>query len=113
MRKLGLDGLAYRVTTMEPLFYDFFHHRNIPNIPEQTIHLHNIVQSKPNQCQSSFHVIKRTMNLLFNGAANVANAVTEETEIACFDYSGMCPGFVNIISFDHVVILLLLCTVLL
>ena len=44
------------------------------------------------------------MNLFFNRATNIANTVTKKTEIACFDYTRMCPSFINIVSFNHAVI---------
>ena len=105
MCKFGLDGFPYRIPTIEPLFNDLFHDRNIPNISKQTIHLNHIIQTEPHKCQSSFHVIKCTINLFFDRAPDITNAVAKETEIACFDYPRMCPYFANIVSFDHVNIL--------
>jgi len=106
MRKFGLNGLAHRIPAIEPVFNDLFHDRNIPNISKKTIHLNHIIQSESYNCQSSFHVVKCAINLFFDRAANITNAVTKETEIACLDYSRMYPSFVNIVSFNHAIILL-------
>ena len=75
MGEFGLDGFAYGVFSVEPFPYDFFHDRNVPDIAEQTVHLYDMFKGEACQCQSGFHFVKGAVNLLFYGAAYVADTV--------------------------------------
>jgi hypothetical protein len=46
MCKFGLYRLTYRIITIETLFYDFLHNRNIPYISKKAVHLNNILKRK-------------------------------------------------------------------
>ncbi len=85
-----------------------FHDRDIPDILEQTIHLHHIFQVQSHQGQPLFHFIKGALDLLLDRAAYIADAVIDEAIVPRLNDSRMCPLLIHIISsdFSHFTVLL-------
>ena len=70
MGKLGLDGFAGGIFALETLFDDFFHDGNVIYIPEQAVHMNHIFQRETEKCETFFHLVKGTVDLLLNCAAD-------------------------------------------
>ena len=85
MCKLCLDGFADRILAVKSFLYDLLHDRNVPYISEQAVHLNNILQCKAGHCKALFHIVERAVDLLFDGASDVSDTITDKTEIAGLD----------------------------
>ncbi len=85
---------------IESLLNDFFHYRDIPDISEQAVHLNDIFQCKSDEREPFFHFIESAVYLFFDGAADISDTVVKEAVISGFDYTGMSPVLINIVSFD-------------
>ena len=98
--KIRLDRFPCRILPMESFLNDFFHHGNIVYIPEQAIHLDDVLKGQPNQGKPLFHIVKSAVDLFLNRTADIADAITQKTIIACFDKAGVIPFLVYFIPFD-------------
>ena len=85
MGEIGLDRFPCGIFAVESFLNHFFHNRNIPDIPEEAVHLYHVFKCQTDHRQAFFHVVKSAVDLLFNCAADVADAVAQETKITCFD----------------------------
>ena len=73
MREIGLDGFAGRILPVESFLDHFFHDGNVPDIPEEAVHLYHVFKRQPDHGQPLFHVVKGAVDLLFDHAADIAD----------------------------------------
>ena len=100
MGEIRLDGFPGRIFPFEPFLNHFFHYGNVVYVPEKTVHLNHILQCQPDHGKSFFHIIKGTIDLFLNRAADIVDTITQETIITCFYKPGVIPFFMYFISFN-------------
>ena len=98
--ELRLDGFPGGIAVPETFLDDLFHDGDVPHVPEQAVHMDHVLQREPEAGEPPFHFVEGAVDLLLHRAADVPDAVAQETVFPRFDDAGMRPFPADILPDD-------------